>query len=104
MASLRPDVRRLDDRPPLFDLGLLLCGKRLRGLLVARPDFLTHVGKAPAHRWVGQALHDRGMKGSEDILRRALGCPQSMPEGCVKSRYPGLVDRRRIGRRSPSGL
>src|SRR5262245_47707983 len=39
--SLRLDVRRLDDRPPLLDLGLLLRGERLRRLFVARPQSLT---------------------------------------------------------------
>src|SRR5262249_16739991 len=57
--SLRLDVRRLDDRPPLLDLGLLLRGKRLRRLFVARPDSLTQVGKPLAHRGIGQGLHQR---------------------------------------------
>src|SRR6516225_7744980 len=40
--SLSLDVGRLDDRPPLLNLGLLLRGKRGRRLFLARPDFLTH--------------------------------------------------------------
>jgi hypothetical protein len=34
--SLRLDVRRLDDRPPLIDLGLLLRGERLSPQLFRR--------------------------------------------------------------------
>src|SRR4029077_19216901 len=53
-----PDVRRLDDRPPLLDLGLLLGGERLWRLLLARPDSLAQVGEPLAYCRIGQGLHD----------------------------------------------
>ncbi len=40
-GSFALEVRGLDKGPPLFDLGLLKRTKRLRGLLVARRDFLA---------------------------------------------------------------
>src|SRR5438045_996824 len=49
-TSFRLDVRRLDDRPPLLDLGLLLGGERLWRLLLARPDSLAQVGEPLAYQ------------------------------------------------------
>ena len=43
--SFRFDASRLDDRPPLVDLGLLQRAKRLRGLLVARWQLLPQLGQ-----------------------------------------------------------
>src|SRR6266542_3554843 len=40
------DVRGLEDRPPFFDLGLLLRGKRFRRLLLARQNVLALIGKS----------------------------------------------------------
>ena len=46
------DVRSFEDRPPFFDLGLLLCGKRFRRLLLARRNVLALIGKSLPHNCV----------------------------------------------------
>src|SRR5215470_5959693 len=78
--SLRLDVCRLDDRPPLLDFSLLLRGKRLRRLFLARPDFLTHVDEPPPYRRIGQGLYDRRVELADDIPGRVLGSPKAVPE------------------------
>src|SRR5215471_18211516 len=77
--SLRLDVRCLDDRPPLLDFGLLLRGKRLRRLFLARPDFLTHVDEPLSYRRIGQGLYDRRVELADDIPGRVLGSPKAVP-------------------------
>jgi hypothetical protein len=42
--SIRLDARRLDDRPPLLSLGLLIGGECLRRLLLTRVNLLAKVG------------------------------------------------------------
>jgi hypothetical protein len=55
---LRFDARSLEDRPPFFDLGLLLGGERFGRLLLARWNVLTLIGKSLPYGWVGQSsLH-----------------------------------------------
>jgi len=51
--SFRPDARRLDDWPPLLNLGLAKGAKRFRRLLLARRNDLSQL----ASRWrtVGSA-------------------------------------------------
>src|SRR5260370_8732893 len=44
----RLDIGRLDDRPPLLDLGALKRRKRLRRLLVARRNLQPEIGKPTA--------------------------------------------------------
>ena len=46
--SFAADVRRLDDRPPLLDLGFLQVGERLRRALRRLGDFLAEIGEALA--------------------------------------------------------
>src|SRR5262245_38305731 len=101
-ASLGLDVRGLDDGPPALDLGLLLGGKRLRGLLGARPDFLADVAEALDQCRIGQRVHHRGVELGDDILRRALGHPQPMPERGVQARHSRLVHGGDVGRRPPA--
>src|SRR5260370_34724754 len=79
-ASVRGDVGRLDDRPPLLDLGLLVGGQRLGGLLVARRDFLAEIGKLLPHFRIGQRLHDRGIEPGDDLFRGAFGGPDRVPQ------------------------
>src|SRR5215467_2219880 len=45
-ALFRLDVRRLDDRPPFLDLGLLIGTKRLRRLPLALRNFKALFGEA----------------------------------------------------------
>src|SRR5262249_10572744 len=67
------DARRLDDRPPFLDLGLLVCVQRLRRLLLAREYPLTEVGEPRTHYRIRQRTHDRGIQSLDHIPRRALG-------------------------------
>ena len=51
-TSIRLDAGRLDDRPPLFDFGLLLGAECFGTLLLGRWNFLALVSELPAHRRV----------------------------------------------------
>src|SRR5688572_2775509 len=51
-GSLHLDSCRLDDRPPLLDLGLVVSAMRLRRLLVAREDALAEIGELRPHACV----------------------------------------------------
>src|SRR5262249_49327021 len=57
--SFRLDVRRLDHRPPFFDLRLLQGGEGLRRLLLARENLLPDIGEPSPRRRVGERGHDR---------------------------------------------
>jgi hypothetical protein len=65
------DVRRLEDRPPLFDLGLLLGGERFERLLLARWNVLTLIGKSLPYGWVGQSSLHRLLS----LVMGSLGVP-----------------------------
>jgi hypothetical protein len=52
------DVRRLDDRPPLLDLGALKRAERLRRLLITGENLLSDIGKLSSHARIGQCGHD----------------------------------------------
>src|SRR6516162_868513 len=52
--SLPLDPSRLDDGPPLLDVGLLQGAERFRGLLVARKELLPEIGEPLSHRRIGQ--------------------------------------------------
>src|SRR5258708_35342888 len=69
--SLRFDVRRLDDRPPLLDFGLVKGGERLGRLPLARKDLLAKIGEARTDRRIGPTLHDRSIEPADDCHRRA---------------------------------
>src|SRR5439155_3364892 len=84
------DVRRLDDWPPLLDLGLLKGAKGLWCLLRAREDFIPQFAEPLAHRRVGQSLHGSGVELGDHRLWRALRRPEAVPEGEVESRQPRL--------------
>src|SRR5262249_32843357 len=98
------DVDGLDDRPPLFDLSLLLCGERLRPLLLGRPDFLTELREPLAYRRIGMRICDRRMELCDHILRRLLGRPKPVQERRVEAGHPCLIDPRRLGSCPPSAL
>ena len=58
-AALFPlDARRLDDRPPLLDLGAMQSTKLLWRLLVGREYLLANLAETRRHRRIGQGLHD----------------------------------------------
>src|SRR5262249_32250313 len=54
--SFRLYVRRFDDRPPFFDFGVVKGGEPLWGLLLARSNVEAGIGKALAHRQIGEGL------------------------------------------------
>src|SRR4051794_40269986 len=60
--SLRFDVCSFDDRPPLFDVGLVQEGERLRRLLLPRWNLLAEICKLRAHRRLGEGFHDGGVE------------------------------------------
>jgi hypothetical protein len=94
--SFALDVRRLDDRPPFFDLGLVVRGERLRRLLLARKNLLAQTGEPRTHVRIGERLHDRGVELADDGLGRSFRRKQRKPPGNVNSRQPGLVNGRNI--------
>src|SRR6202030_886537 len=97
-GSLCSDPGRLDDRPPFLDLGLLKRAEGFGRLLVARGNLLAEIGKARAQAWIGQGCHGRSIELGDDVLRRALRHPKTMPQRSVKSRQSRLVDRWDFGR------
>src|SRR5262249_36944562 len=54
--SFRLDVRRLDDRPPFLDLGLLISTHRLRRLPLAPRTFEPLAGEGLMYGWVAQRV------------------------------------------------
>ncbi len=101
---VRVDVSRLDDRPPLVELGLVEAAQPLRRLLVGRRDHVTELGQALAHRWVRKRLLHRRIEPGNDLRRRALGHPQAVPERDVHAGRAHLVHRRHVGSGRPAFL
>jgi hypothetical protein len=60
-GSLYLDPCHRDDRPPFLDLGFLIAVKRLRRLLLARENLLSHVREPLTHLRVSQGV-DRGVE------------------------------------------
>jgi hypothetical protein len=58
-GSLGPDVRGLDDRPPLLDLGFLVCLQRLGSLLPAWWIFETPLPQSLPHGRIGHGFGRR---------------------------------------------
>src|SRR5438105_14852547 len=73
------DAGRPDDRPPLFDLGLVECGEPFGRLLLACGNVQTEIGESRAHRGVGERLHHRAIELRDDLLRRSPGREQAEP-------------------------
>ena len=101
-TSLARDVRRLDDRPPLLDLGLLQGAERFRGLLVARRNLQAERRHAVAHGRIGHGVDRRGVELGDDVAGRSLRHPQSIPDRDVEPGHAGLVHGRDVGRRRPA--
>src|SRR5258706_589906 len=100
---LHLDSGRLDDGPPLLDLGLVQRAQRLRRLLRAREDVLAEAGEARAHLRIGQRGDDRRIELRGHVLRRRLRQPQRVPAREVELGQPRLVHRRNVGRRGEAG-
>src|SRR5262249_57520279 len=77
--SLRLDAGVLDDRPPFVDLGLLEFGESVRRLQLARRDIEAKLGKALAHRFIGERLHHGAVDLGHDLLPRAPPPHQAPP-------------------------
>src|SRR5262249_2374509 len=71
--AFRLDVRRLDDRPPFLDLGVLISTQRLRRLPLARRDFEPLGGEGLMYGWIAQRVQGRRVELADDVLRRAPG-------------------------------
>jgi hypothetical protein len=93
----------LDDWPPFRDLGLLQGAKCLGVLLIARENLLSEIGETCAQACIGQGCHGRSVELGDDVLRRALRHPKTMPLRHVKAGQPCLVDRRDFGRGGEPG-
>src|SRR5215217_7657318 len=78
-SSRRLDVSRLDQRPPLLDLGLVKCTQRLRRLLFARRNHVTQLRESLPHREIAERIHDRGVEPGDDRLGGGLRDPQAVP-------------------------
>src|SRR5215510_4582033 len=89
---LCPDVGGLDQWPPFLDLGLVVCGERLGGLLLGWRDFLAKTDEALAHSRIGERRHGGGGKFRNDVAWRTLGHPQAIPGRNVHARRAGLID------------
>src|SRR5262245_64489810 len=70
------DVGGLDQRPPLVDLGLVVRGECLCGLLLARRNLLAESGEPLADGGIGERVHGRRSELLDDLARRSLGNPQ----------------------------
>src|SRR5262249_28128523 len=103
-ASLRLDVGRPDDRPPLIDLRLVVSIERLRRLLFARRKLHADVAEAPLRGGVGEGGRARGVESGDDRLGRALGRPHPVPERKVQAGRARLIDRRHVGSRKEALL
>jgi hypothetical protein len=52
------DPGRLDDRPPLLDLGLVVGAERLRRLLITWENLLSKISEPRTHKRIGQCTYD----------------------------------------------
>src|SRR6266446_5290169 len=83
--SIDSYTRGLDDRPPLFNLRLVMRAERFRRLLIGRHDLQTQVRKALTDRCVGERGCDRAVELGYGFLRRASGHPGAVPDADVKA-------------------
>src|SRR5215470_14602754 len=90
--SLGLNVGRFDQRPPFFDLGLLMRGQRFRGLLLRWRNFLTEISQPLAYRWVDKRVHCGDRELADCFGRGAFRHPQSIPSRNIHARRTGLVD------------
>src|SRR5439155_25664410 len=98
-ASFRLEVGRLDDRPTAFGLGFLERTQRFRRLLRERRDLDAKLLEALFHRGIGEGLHRRRIQPGNDLLRRILGYPKSVPERSKEVGQTRLVRGCNIRRR-----
>src|SRR5215467_3189711 len=82
----RLDIGRLDDWPPLLDLGALKRRKRLWRLLVARRNLQPEIGEPPTNGSIRQRADRCGVELGENILRHPLRAEKPIPRRHVESR------------------
>ena len=75
--SLCLDACRPDERPPLFDLGLLQCAERLWRALITCRDL---VDEAVAHRGIRPRLARRGIETGDDVSGCVFRYPKAVPD------------------------
>src|SRR5260370_9930615 len=92
------DIRCLDNRPPLLNLGLLMRAERLWRLLLGREDLLRELGKSRTNPWIGQGIHDCGVELADNLLWRTLWGPKREPGRIVEPWQSRLVYRRNMCR------
>src|SRR5512140_738136 len=85
--SIALDVGRLDDRPPLLDLGLLERGEPLRRLLFLGRDVETEFGELRFGGRIGEHLHHRAVELGDHVFRRAFGRPETEPSRHIEPGY-----------------
>src|SRR5262245_16744067 len=96
--SLRLDVRRLDDRPPLRGLGLVPGTERFGRKLTTLGNFEAEIDEPLLHGRIGERLDHRRVDPRDRLLRRALRHPEAVPQRHVEARQASLVHGWNIGR------
>src|SRR5262249_30337664 len=102
--SFSLDVRRLDNRPPLLDLGLVESAQCLWRLLLTRWNLHAEIGDPLAHRHVCHCSNCGTIELHHDFSRRVLGCPKAVPSRDVDSRQAKFVRGWNVGRSEPARL
>src|SRR6266849_1769261 len=92
------DARRLDDRPPLLDVGFLQRTEGFGCLLLARRNLILYIGEPLTHRRVCEGIHDGSIELGDDVLRRALWRKNRKPLRTVEPGQSRLVHCRDVGR------
>ena len=85
---LRLDPGSLDQRPPFRDLCLVIGTQRLRRLLFAGRNLLAQVSQSLTHGGVGQGLDYSRVEPRDNLLGRALGDPDRVPNKPITTDSP----------------
>src|SRR5262245_16084911 len=93
---LHPDVRLLDNRPPLRDFAALGGADGCARLLVARKKLTPELRKSLAHHRIVQGMHYRSIEPRDHLSWCPLGRPKRLPERGVKSWQSRLIDGRYV--------
>src|SRR3954469_11957822 len=97
LLLLHLDAVEADDRPPLVDFGLVEIVQRLRGQFGFVRNAHAERRNAFLHDRIGQRLDHRAVELVDDVFRRALRRPQTMPERNIHSGDAHLLHGRHIG-------
>src|SRR6478735_4768762 len=86
-----------DDRPPLVELALMIGVQRLRRQLRRLRNAHAERRDTLLHRRIGERLDHRVVELGDNVLRRALRRPQTVPERDVHSGDADLLHGRHFG-------